>query len=155
MDSESIVAKAIDNMNRNMEKMNDRHEKFVNKTDDKLDLIQSDVNKFVVLFEKLSHIEKNQTDGFKRVYHVIDDVKDRVANIEKHRVTDGCAPFATFIAGHDKELAHNVDRIKELEDDVEVLKEKPVKRVETILRGFLIALGAGFFTYITTTWKGE
>jgi len=78
IDSESMVVIAIERLNESIDKMNDRHEKFVDKTDGKLDTIQADVNKFVVLFEKLAHIEKTHNDANKRVYHVIDEVKVRV-----------------------------------------------------------------------------
>jgi len=152
VDSESMVVIAIERLNESIDKMNDRHEKFVDKTDGKLDLIQADVNKFVVLFEKLAHMEKTHTDANKRVYHVIDEVKTRVAKIEELQTNIGCPAFNKFRETHDNELNHNVKRIDNLEADRDEAKSKPAKRWEMVLKGFFVALGASGVTYLISHW---
>ena len=152
LDNDSMVVVAIERLNESISKMNDRHEKFVDKTDGKLDIIQNDVNKFVVLFEKLAHMEKTHTDANKRVYHVIDEVKTRVKNIEESRIKDGCPAFGKFYEAHQNELNHNIKRIDDLETDMKEVKGKPAKRWEMVLRGFFIALGASIVTYSVSHW---
>ena len=127
-DGESLVATAIERLNDKMDRI-----------DAKVDTVQSDVNKFVVLFEKLAHIEKVHEENNKRVHHRIDDIEKRLEKTEHRQMEVGCPTFQKFRSEHDNELKHNLEKIKSCEDFKKTIEEKitdlnmkPAKRWESV-----------------------
>lgn len=108
-------------------------------TNRKVDKLIESMGKQEVILEKLANIEKAHTDSIKRVYHVIDDIKDRVTNIEHTQHDGGCSSFQKFVTGHDNELKHNLEKIKSceefkksIEEKVTDLNMKPAKKWESV-----------------------
>ena len=135
--NESLLATAIERLNDKMDKI-----------DEKVDNVQSDVNKFVVLFEKLAHMEKTHDDNNKRVHHRIDEIEKRVEKIEERQNNSGCPTFKSFQSGHDNELKYNLSKIDDHEKRIKAIEIIPSTRIETIVRGFLVALGGGVFAWV-------
>lgn len=112
-DGESLIATAIERLNDKMDRI-----------DAKVDTVQSDVNKFVVLFEKLAHIEKVHEENNKRVHHRIDDIEKRLEKTEHRQMETGCPSFQKFRSEHDNELKHNLEKIKSCEDFKKTVYDK-------------------------------
>ena len=110
-DAESILATAIERLHDKLDKL-----------DEKVDTVQTDVNKFVVLFEKLSNLEKTHEESNKRIHHRIDEVEERVVKIEDRQNTNGCPAFQQFRGTHDNELKHNLEKIHDLENFKKIKK---------------------------------
>ena len=141
--NESLLETAIERLNDKMDKI-----------DEKVDSVQSDVNKFVVLFEKLAHIEKTHDDNNKRVHHRIDEIEKRVEKIEERQNNSGCPTLKSFQSGHDNELKYNLNKIDDHEKRIKAIEIIPSTRIETIARGFFIALGGGVFAWVVAHLKG-
>jgi len=74
-DEHSTLAVAIERLAENMQRIDERHEKSVERQEErhekiltKVENVQNDVNKFVVLFEKLAQMEKRHEDSNQRVH---------------------------------------------------------------------------------------
>lgn len=109
-------------------------------TNRKVDKLIESMGKQEVILEKLANIEKSHGDSMKRVYHVIDEVKERVTNIEHTQHGGGCPSFQKFVTGHDNELKHNLEKIKSCEDFKKTIEEKitdlnmkPAKRWDSVV----------------------
>lgn len=119
-------------------------------TNKKVDKLIESMGKQEVILEKLASIEKAHADSVKRIYHVIDEVKDRVFKIEDKQLTNGCSVLQKFITGHDNELKHNIEKIQKCEDfkktvEIELndIKMKPLKAVDKVGMAILGAVGGG------------
>lgn len=119
-------------------------------TNKKVDKLIESMGKQEVILEKLANIEKAHADSVKRIYHVIDEVKDRVLKIEDKQLTNGCSVLQKFITGHDNELKHNLEKIQKCEDfkktvetELNDIKMKPLKAMDKVWMALLGALGAG------------
>lgn len=121
MADNEVLLLAITNLSDTVKEQNNRHSSFVLKTDNKLDRIQTDVNQYFVLFEKLANIEKTQQDSTKRIHTSIEKI-----DTSMHKLTA---------------------RVKSIED-------RPVTMLGIITKGFLVACGAGIFTYFSIRYKG-
>lgn len=144
LDSESILATAIERLNDKMDRI-----------DEKVDTVQADVNKFVVLFEKLSNIEKAQVDSSKRIHHRMDGFENRIEKIEDKQMNTGCPTFQRFVSAHDNELRHNVEKIhnfesfkKDTERQLKDLALKPAKKWEHMNTVFITAVVALLVSFI-------
>ena len=142
--NESLIATAIERLNDKMDKI-----------DEKVDSVQSDVNKFVVLFEKLAHIEKTHDDSNKRVHHRIDEIEKRIEKTEERQNNGGCPTFKSFRSEHDNELRHNLEKIKNCEEfkaNVETkindMEMKPAKRFDGMITHGLSAFIGALVLYI-------
>ena len=119
-------------------------------TNKKVDKLIESMGKQEVILEKLANIEKSQSDSVKRIYHVIDEVKERVHRIEDKQLTNGCSVLQKFITGHDNELKHNLEKIQKCEDfkktvEIELndIKMKPLKAMDKVWMAVLGAIGGG------------
>ena len=112
-------------------------------TNKKVDKLIESMGKQEVILEKLANIEKSTADSMKRVYHVIDDVKERVVAIEHKQINGGCQSFRTFQSSHDNELKHNLEKIDTFEKFMQDTKDKPIKMIDKVWMALLGALGAG------------
>ena len=124
-------------------------------TNKKVDKLIESMGKQEVILERLANIEKTHSDSVKRIYHVIDEVKDKVFKIEDRQLTNGCPVLQKFITGHDNELKHNLEKIQKCEDfkktvEIELndIKMKPLKSIDKFYMALLGALGAGLGGYI-------
>ena len=119
-------------------------------TNKKVDKLIESMGKQEVILEKLANIEKAHSDSVKRIYHVIDEVKDRVLKIEDKQLTNGCSVLQKFITGHDNELKHNLEKIQKCEDfkktvEIELndIQMKPLKAMDKVWMAILGAIGGG------------
>ena len=124
-------------------------------TNKKVDKLIESMGKQEVILEKLANIEKAHTDSVKRIYHVIDEVKDRVLKIEDKQLTNGCSVLQKFITGHDNELKHNLEKIQKCDDfkktvetELNDIKMKPLKAMDKVWMALLGAMGAGIGGWI-------
>lgn len=117
-------------------------------TNKKVDKLIESMGKQEVILEKLSNIEKAHIDSVKRIYHVIDDVKERVVAIEHKQINGGCQSFRTFQSSHDNELKHNLEKIDTFEKFMQDTKDKPIKMMDKVWMALLGALGTGIGGYI-------
>lgn len=106
-DGESLIATAIERLNENMLRMDERQQKYQEKTDAKLD-------KMGEVLGKLVYIDTEVKEGNKRVHHRIDDVEKKIDRINEAHNNGGCSVFREYIA-HNEGL--NIDdRLKTLEN---------------------------------------
>lgn len=119
-------------------------------TNKKVDKLIESMGKQEVILEKLANIEKAHADSVKRIYHVIDEVKDRVLKVEDKQLTNGCSVLQKFITGHDNELKHNLEKIQKCEDfkktvetELNDIKMKPLKAMDKVWMAILGAIGGG------------
>lgn len=119
-------------------------------TNKKVDKLIESMGKQEVILEKLANIEKAHADSVKRIYHVIDEVKDRVLKIEDKQLTNGCFVLQKFITGHDNELKHNLEKIQKCDDfkktvetELNDIKMKPLKAMDKVWMAILGAIGGG------------
>lgn len=117
-------------------------------TNKKVDKLIESMGKQEVILEKLANIEKSTADSMKRVYHVIDDVKERVVAIENKQINGGCQSFRTFQSLHDNELKHNLEKIDTFEEFMKDTKDKPIKIIDKVWMALLGAMGAGIGVWI-------
>ena len=119
-------------------------------TNKKVDKLIESMGKQEVILEKLAHIERAHADSVKRIYLVIDEVKDRVLKIEDKHLTNGCFGLQKFITGHDNELRHNLEKIQKCEDfkkavetELNDIKMKPLKAMDKVWMAIPGAIGSG------------
>ena len=117
-------------------------------TNKKVDKLIESMGKQEVILEKLSNIEKAHIDSVKRIYHVIDDVKERVVAIEHKQINGGCQTFRTFQSSHDNELKHNLEKIDTFEEFMKDTKDRPIKIIDKVWMALLGAMGAGIGVWI-------
>lgn len=133
MDEISQLVLAVERLSSTVEKINERHEKFEDKIDGKIDTLQGDVSKFAVLFEKLLHIEKTSEENNKRVHHRIDEVVERVKKVEYTQEVTGCPVFREMQKERQlfiKQLEAEKENIK---SQLKEMQEKPKKRMEVVV----------------------
>ena len=114
-DGESLIATAIERLNENMMRMDERQQKYQEKTDSKLD-------KMGEVLGKLVYIDTEVKESSKRIHHRIDEVEKRVAKVEVNQHEEGCPVHKQFISQRNeqvtrfKEVAENLDtRLKTIE----------------------------------------
>ena len=112
-------------------------------TNKKVDKLIESMGKQEVILEKLANIEKAHADSVKRIYLVIDEVKDRVLKIEDKHFTNGCSVLQKFITGHDNELKHNLEKLQKVETELNDIKMKPLKAMDKVWMAILGAIGGG------------
>ena len=119
-------------------------------TNKKVDKLIESMGKQEVILEKLANIERAHVDSVKRIYLVIDEVKDRVLKIEDKHLTNGCFGLQKFITSHDNELRHNLEKIQKCEDfkktvetELNDIKMKPLKAMDKVWMAILGAIGGG------------
>ena len=119
-------------------------------TNKKVDKLVESMGKQEVILEKLANIERAHADSVKRIYLVIDEVKDRVLKIEDKHLTNGCFGLQRFITSHDNELRHNLEKLQECEEfkktvetELNDIKMKPLKAMDKVWMAILGAIGGG------------
>ena len=132
-DGESMIATAIERLNEKM----DKHE-------DKLDGLALAVQKLIAVDIEIRELKASN----ERVWQEIRGIKE-------DRVTFGCSAFKEFRTAHDNELRHNVAKIDDHEIRIKAIEIVPMTRIETIARGFFVALGGGIFAWVLAHWKGN
>lgn len=132
-DEHSTIVVAIERMADSIERINERHDRFSERIELKVDNMQENINKFSVLFEKLVHIEKVHEDNNKRVHHRIDDIVKRIDKIESFQNDSGCATLREF----KKEILPTIEANTKAINSIE---EKPKKRMETVVTEVIKAL---------------
>ena len=106
-DGESLIATALERLNENMLRMDERWTKYQEKTDSKLD-------KMSEVLGKLVYIDTEMKEANKRVHHRIDEVEKKIDRINEAHNNVGCSVFREYIA-HNEGL--NIDdRLKTLEN---------------------------------------
>ena len=106
-DGESLIATALERLNENMLRMDERWTKYQEKTDAKLD-------KMGEVLGKLVYIDTEMKEANKRVHHRIDEVEKKIDRINEARNNGGCSVFREYIAHND---GLNIDdRLKTLEN---------------------------------------
>ena len=106
-DGESLIATAIERLNENMMRMDERWTKYQEKTDAKLD-------KMGEVLGKLVFIDTEMKEANKHVHHRIDDVEKKIDRINEAHNSGGCSVFREYIAHND---GLNIDdRLKTLEN---------------------------------------
>ena len=114
-DGESLIATALERLNENMIRMDERWTKYQEKTDAKLD-------KMSEVLGKLVYIDTEVKESSKRIHHRIDEIEKRVKKVEVNQYEEGCPVHKQFIAQRNeqvtrfKEVAENLDtRLKTIE----------------------------------------
>ena len=106
-DGDSLIATALERLNENMLRMDERWTKYQEKTDAKLD-------KMSEVLGKLVYIDAEMKEANKRVHHRIDEVEKKIDRINEAHNNGGCYVFREYIA-HNEGL--NIDdRLKTLEN---------------------------------------
>ena len=106
-DGESLIATAIERLNENMLRMDERWTKYQEKTDAKLD-------KMSEVLGKLVYIDTEMKEANRRVHHRIDEVEKKIDRINEAHNNSGCSVFREYIAHND---GLNIDdRLKTLEN---------------------------------------
>ena len=131
--NESLLSTAIERLNDKMDKI-----------DEKVDSVQSDVNKFVILFEKLAHIEKIYDDSNKRVHQRIDEIEKRIEKTEERQNNSGCPTLKSFQSGYDNELKHNLNKIDDHEKRIKAIEIIPSTRLSNNPKHYLYLWGTFF-----------
>lgn len=116
-DSESLIATAIERLNENMMRMDERQQRYQEKTDSKLD-------KMGEVLGKLVHIDTELKESSKRIHHRIDEVEKRIVKVEDTRSVGGCGVFKEYVAHMD---GLNID------ERVKTIENKSAKRWEAIM----------------------
>ena len=114
--NESLIATAIERLNENMMRMDERQQKYQEKTDMKLD-------KMGEVLGKLVFIDTELKESSKRIHHRIDEVEKRVAKIEDTMSIGGCGVFKEYVAHMD---------VLDIEGRIKTLEDIPKKRIETM-----------------------
>ena len=138
-DSESIIATSIERLNDKMDKI-----------DSKVETVQQDVNKFVVLFEKLAHLEKVHEDNNKRTHHRIDEVSRRVEKIEDSQNNGGCPTFKSFKAQHDADQKHNDSAMNGLSTFKKELESRAGKKLDGYINIIITVIITAVVAYFLT-----
>lgn len=106
-DGESLIATALERLNENMLRMDERWTKYQEKTDAKLD-------KMGEVLGKLVYIDTEMKEANKRVHNRIDEVEKKIDRINEAHNSSGCSVFREYIAHND---GLNIDdRLKTLEN---------------------------------------
>ena len=116
-DGESLIATAIERLNENMMRMDERQQKYQEKTDSKLEKLSE-------LLGKLVYIDTELKESSKRIHHRIDENEKRIQKLEDTRVNGGCPALK-------EHLAH-LDGLN-LEERLETMENKGSKRWETFV----------------------
>ena len=116
-DGESLIATAIERLNENMLRMDERWTKYQDKTDAKLD-------KMGEVLGKLVYIDTEMKETNKRVHHRIDEVEKKIDRINEAHNSSGCSVFRGYIAHND---GLNID------DRLKTLENKGSKRWEVVV----------------------
>lgn len=116
-DGESLIATAIERLNENMMRMDERQQRYQEKTDSKLD-------KMGEVLGKLVHIDTELKESSKRIHHRIDEVEKRIIKVEDTSAVGGCGVFKEYVA--------HMDGLN-IEERVKTLEEIPKRRTETII----------------------
>lgn len=104
-DGESLVATAIERLNENMMRMDERWNEAMREmrsdfkhyqqaTDAKMDKTNE-------LLGKLVHIDTEMKEGNKRIHHRIDEIQKNVEKIEEKHNTGGCFAFKEYLVKFD------------------------------------------------------
>ena len=104
-DGESLVATAIERLNENMMRMDERWNEAMREmrsdfkhyqqaTDAKMDKTNE-------LLGKLVHIDTEMKEGNKRIHHRIDEIQKNVEKIEEKHNTGGCFAFKEYLVRFD------------------------------------------------------
>ena len=104
-DGESLVATAIERLNENMMRMDERWNEAMREmrsdfkhyqqaTDAKMDKTNE-------LLGKLVHIDTEMKEGDKRIHHRIDEIQKNVEKIEEKHNTGGCFAFKEHLVKFD------------------------------------------------------
>ena len=125
---ESLIATAIERLNENMLRMDERWNEsmkemrgdfkhYQQSTDMKIDKTND-------LLGKLVHIDTEMKEGNKRVHHRIDEVEKKVQKIDDARQSGGCPTFRQYSA--------KMEGLN-LEDRIIAIETKGTKRWEAVM----------------------
>ena len=107
-DSESLIATALERLNENMIRMDERWTKYQEKTDAKLD-------KMSEVLGKLVYIDIEVKESSKRIHHRIDEIEKRVEKVEINQHEEGCPVHKQFIAQRNEQVV----RFKKVSEDLD------------------------------------
>ena len=104
-DGESLVATAIERLNENMMRMDERWNEAMRemRSDFKhyQQVTDAKMDKTNELLGKLVHIDTEMKEGNKRIHHRIDEVEKHVEKIEEKHNTGGCSAFKEYLVKFD------------------------------------------------------
>lgn len=107
-----------------LERINDK----MDKQDDKIDNLVEAVKQLIAVDIEIREMKESH----KRIWKKIESIEDKQQN-------GGCSTFKQFVANHDAELKHNLEKIKECEDfrgdiseKVAAIEKKPAEKMDKI-----------------------
>ena len=125
-DGESLIATAIERLNENMMRMDERQQKYQEKTDTKLD-------KMGEVLGKLVYIDTEVKEANKRVHHRIDEVEKRVEKVEVNQREEGCPVHKQFIAQRNEQVTRFKEVAESLDTRLKTIETKGSKRWEAVV----------------------
>ena len=125
-DGESLIATAIERLNENMMRMDERQQKYQEKTDIKLD-------KMGEVLGKLVYIDTEVKESSKRIHHRIDEVEKRVEKVEVNQYEEGCPVHKQFIAQRNEQVTRFKEVAESLDTRLKTIETKGSKRWEAVV----------------------
>ena len=125
-DGESLIATAIERLNENMMRMDERQQKYQEKTDSKLD-------KMGEVLGKLVYIDTEVKESSKRIHHRIDEVEKRVAKVEVNQHEEGCPVHKQFISQRNEQVTRFKEVAESLDTRLKTIETKGSKRWEAVV----------------------
>ena len=139
-DEHSTLAVAIERLAENMQRIDERHEKSVERQEErhekilnKVENVQNDVNKFVVLFEKLAQMEKRHEDSNQRVHFRITENEKKIEKIEQTQNTTGCIVFREMQKEREATIKQLEKDKANIEASIKEMQDRPKKRYEVVV----------------------
>lgn len=124
-DGESLFATALERLNETMVRMDERQQKYQEKTDSKLE-------KMGELLGKLVYIDTELKESSKRIHYRIDEVEKRVEKVEINQHEEGCPVHKSFIIQRNEQVSRFKETSKNLDDRLKILETKSGKTWEAI-----------------------
>ena len=136
-DGESLVATAIERLNENMMRMDERWNEAMREmrsdfkhyqqaTDAKMDKTNE-------LLGKLVHIDTEMKEGNKRIHHRIDEIEKRVEKVEINQHEEGCPVHKEFIAKRNEQVTRFTEVAKNIDERLKTIETRGSKRWEAVV----------------------
>ena len=119
-DSESLIATALERLNENMIRMDERWTKYQEKTDAKLD-------KMSEVLGKLVYIDTEVKESSKRIHNRIDEIEKRVEKVEINQHEEGCPVHKQFITQRNEQVVHFKKVSEDLDTRLKAIEGKGSK----------------------------
>lgn len=155
-DAESLIATAIERLNENMIRMDERwneamkemrsdFKQYQQATDSKMDKTND-------LLSKLVYIDTEMKEANKRVHHRIDEVVARVKVVEDNQHIEGCPVHKTFVAKRNEQVERFKEIAENLDDRLKTIETKGAKRWEVVVTEIIkytvvLIIGAVLFKF--------